>query len=76
MVGAELDGHGTGGGAGPDQDLYRRRGRRGLGPLFVDLDEGLMDALGDIKALMLEQKRKAQAIDKWVDPPMLADSTG
>lgn len=33
-----------------------------------------MDALGDIKALMLEQKRKAQAIDKWVDPPMLADS--
>jgi hypothetical protein len=33
-----------------------------------------MDALGDIKALMLEQKRKAQAIDKWVDPPMLGDS--
>jgi hypothetical protein len=33
-----------------------------------------MDALGDIKALMLEQKRKAQAIDKWVDPPMTADS--
>jgi len=34
-----------------------------------------MDALGDIKALMLEQKRKAQAIDKWVDPPMLGDSS-
>jgi hypothetical protein len=33
-----------------------------------------MDALGDIKALMLEQKRKTQAIDKWVDPPMLGDS--
>jgi hypothetical protein len=33
-----------------------------------------MDALGDIKGLMLEHKRKAQAIDKWVDPPMLGDS--
>jgi hypothetical protein len=32
-----------------------------------------MDALGDIKQLQLEQKRKAQAIDKIVNPPMLAD---
>ena len=32
-----------------------------------------MDALGDIKQLQQEQKRKAQAIDKMVNPPMLAD---
>jgi hypothetical protein len=32
-----------------------------------------MDALGDIKQLQVEQKRKAQAIDKMVNPPMLAD---
>lgn len=32
-----------------------------------------MDALGDIKQLQLETKRKLQAIDKMVNPPMLAD---
>jgi hypothetical protein len=32
-----------------------------------------MDALGDARALQLQQKRKAQAIDKLVDPPMVAD---
>jgi hypothetical protein len=32
-----------------------------------------MDALGDIKQLQQETKRKAQAIDKMVNPPMLAD---
>jgi hypothetical protein len=32
-----------------------------------------MDALGDIKQLQQEQKRKAQAIDKMVNPPMLYD---
>jgi Bacteriophage head to tail connecting protein len=32
-----------------------------------------MDALGDIKMLQVEQKRKAQAIDKHVNPPMVAD---
>jgi hypothetical protein len=32
-----------------------------------------MDALGDIKQLQVETKRKAQAIDKYVNPPMLAD---
>ena len=32
-----------------------------------------MDALGDVKQLQLEQKRKAQAIDKFVNPPMVAD---
>lgn len=33
-----------------------------------------MDALGDIKQLQVEQKRKAQAIDKMVNPPMVADA--
>ena len=31
-----------------------------------------MDALGDVKALQIEQKRKAQGIDKMVNPPMQA----
>jgi len=33
-----------------------------------------MDALGDQKQLQVEQKRKSQAIDKLVNPPLLADS--
>lgn len=33
-----------------------------------------MDALGDAKALQTQQKRKAQAIDKQVDPPMRASA--
>jgi len=33
-----------------------------------------MDALGDVKQLQLEQKRKAQAIDKMVNPPMVASA--
>lgn len=32
-----------------------------------------MDALGDIKQLQQETRRKAQAIDKMVNPPMMAD---
>lgn len=32
-----------------------------------------MDALPDCKQLMLEVRRKAQAIDKLVNPPMIAD---
>lgn len=32
-----------------------------------------MDALGDVKQLQLETKRKAQAIDKMVNPPVVAD---
>lgn len=32
-----------------------------------------MDALGDIKQLQQETKRKAQAIDKMVNPPLVAD---
>lgn len=31
-----------------------------------------MDALGDIKQLQVEQKRKAQGIDKMVNPPLIA----
>lgn len=31
-----------------------------------------MDALGDVKQLQQAQKRKAQGIDKMVDPPMVA----
>lgn len=32
-----------------------------------------MDVLGDVKQLQLEQKRKIEAIDKMVNPPMAAD---
>lgn len=32
-----------------------------------------MDALGDVKQLQIETRRKAQAIDKMVNPPMIAD---
>lgn len=32
-----------------------------------------MDALGDCKQLQFEERKKAQAIDKMVDPPMVAD---
>jgi hypothetical protein len=34
-----------------------------------------MDVLGDVKALQIEQKRKAQGIDKMVNPPMQAPSS-
>lgn len=34
-----------------------------------------MIALGSVKALQLEQKRKAQAIDKLVNPPMVGPSS-
>lgn len=33
-----------------------------------------MDALGDVKQLQLETRRKAQAIDKMVNPPLVADT--
>ena len=32
-----------------------------------------MDALGDVKSLQLMEKRRAQGIDKMVNPPMMAD---
>lgn len=35
-------------------------------------DSPAMDALGDAKALQFEEKRKAQSLDKLVDPPMTA----
>jgi hypothetical protein len=34
-----------------------------------------MDALGDIKQLQQQEKRKAQGIDKIVNPPMVADAS-
>ena len=34
-----------------------------------------MDALGDIKQLQQQEKRKAQGIDKQVNPPMIADAS-
>lgn len=33
-----------------------------------------MDILGDVKALQVLQKRKAQGIDKMVNPPLIADA--
>jgi hypothetical protein len=33
-----------------------------------------MDCLGDAKSLQVQHKRKAQAIDKLVDPPLIGDS--
>jgi len=34
-----------------------------------------MDGLGDIKQLQAEQKRKLEALDKWVRPPMKAPTS-
>ena len=34
-----------------------------------------MDALGQIKALQLYEKREAQATDKWVNPPLIGDAS-
>lgn len=34
-----------------------------------------MDALGDLKAIQLQERRKAQAVDKLVEPPMTADAS-
>jgi len=34
-----------------------------------------MDVLGDVKMLQIEQKRKAQGIDKMINPPMQAPSS-
>lgn len=38
-------------------------------------DSPAMDCLGDAKAVQIQQRRKAQAIDKMVDPPMVASSS-
>ena len=34
-----------------------------------------MDALGDGKALQLQQRRKAQAVDKMIDPPLMGPTS-
>lgn len=34
-----------------------------------------LDAIGDAKALQFQEKRKAQAIDKFVDPPLMAPTS-
>ena len=34
-----------------------------------------MDALGDAKALQLKELRKAEAIDKVVNPPLIAPTS-
>jgi hypothetical protein len=52
-----------------------------LAPRWDVLDENIygdspaMDCLGDAKAVQIQQRRKAQAIDKMVDPPMVASSS-
>lgn len=38
-------------------------------------DSPAMDALGDAKALQFEERRKAQSLDKLVDPPMTAPTS-
>lgn len=38
-------------------------------------DSPAMDALGDAKALQFEERRKAQSLDKLVDPPMIAPTS-
>lgn len=67
---------------GADGDILLQEGGYFRKPFFVPRwdvlggeDYGVspgMDALGDIKQLQHEQKRKAQAIDKMVNPPMVA----
>lgn len=69
-------------GAGDDQAPLAVRGFREFPALAPRYDlvsndaygrSPAMDALPDIKQLQVETKRKAQAIDKMVNPPMLAD---
>lgn len=70
---------------GGDKDkLLARRGFEGS-PLFVPRwiaegsnaygDSPAMDALGDAKSLQFEERRKAQSLDKLVDPPMTAPTS-
>jgi head-to-tail connecting protein len=70
---------------GGDKDKYlRQSGFRSsplLAPRWDVLAEDVygsspgMNALGDAKQLQLQEKRKAQAIDKLVDPPMTAPTS-
>lgn len=69
-------------GSSDDFTLLDEKGRDyGVHVARWDLNSGdtwghspAMDALGDAKALMIQQKRKAQAIDKQVDPPLIGDA--
>lgn len=65
-------------------DLLRVAGFREfpiLAPRWQVLDENIygdspaMECLGDAKAVQIQQRRKAQAIDKLVNPPMVAASS-
>lgn len=70
---------------GGDKDKYLRvsgfRESPILAPRWDVLAEDVygsspgMNALGDAKQLQLQEKRKAQAIDKHVDPPMTAPTS-
>lgn len=70
---------------GGDKDKYLRmsgfRESPILAPRWDVLAEDVygsspgMDSLGDAKQLQLQEKRKAQAIDKHVDPPMSAPTS-
>lgn len=71
-----------GGKSDPNKPMLRLRGFHELPGMFPRWDivsndaygrSPGMDALGDIKQLQQEQKRKAQAIDKMVNPPLVAD---
>jgi len=66
---------------GPTEKVLRTSGFRewpAITPRWFIADDDVygtspgMDALGDNKALQVQERRKAQAIDKHVDPPMVA----
>lgn len=67
-----------------ENQLLRESGFREfpvLAPRWDVLDENIygdspaMDCLGDAKAVQIQQRRKAQAIDKMVNPPMVGSSS-
>lgn len=71
---------------GPDLDKYLRESGYDYFPVLVDRwgrsGEDIygtvcpgMEALGDIKQLQMGERRKAQAIEKWVNPPLVGDSS-
>lgn len=69
-------------GSSPEKPVLRIRGFHEMPGMFPRWDivandaygrSPGMDALPDIKQLQQEQKRKAQAIDKMVNPPLKAD---
>lgn len=70
------------GGSNSPPDFLRKRGYYELLNICARWDlvsndaygrSPAMDALGDQKQLQLESRRKAQAIDKMVNPPLVAD---